>query len=69
MKQKVYGQDHPRQPRMSNAQVQQEIHNFLRALDSYPARAAKEPRVSFHQHLCSLFATDQNQRESRARRP
>jgi hypothetical protein len=38
------------------AQVREEIQNFLQALDSYPARVAKEPRVSFHQHLCSLFA-------------
>jgi hypothetical protein len=37
-------------------QVQEEIRNFLQALDSYPARVAKEPRVSFHQHLCSVFA-------------
>jgi hypothetical protein len=36
-------------------QVQEEIRNFLQALDSYPARVAKEPRVSFHQHLCSVF--------------
>jgi hypothetical protein len=36
-------------------QVRQEIQSFLHALDSYPARVAKEPRVSFHQHLCSVF--------------
>jgi hypothetical protein len=35
---------------------QQEIQNFLRAVDSYPARVAKEPRVTFRQHLCSIFA-------------
>jgi hypothetical protein len=39
--------------------VQEEIRNFLRAIDSYPARVAKEPRVSFHQHLCSLFTAAQ----------
>jgi hypothetical protein len=52
-----------------NAQVQQEIQSFLRALDSYPARVAKEPRVSFHQHLRSFFAADRDDRhDSRTRR-
>jgi hypothetical protein len=37
-------------------QVRREIQEFLRAVDSYPARVAKEPRVSFQQHLCSIFA-------------
>ena len=37
-------------------EVQEEIQNFLRAVDSYPARVAKEPRVTFKQHLCSIFA-------------
>jgi hypothetical protein len=43
--------------RSRSVQVQREIRNFLQALDSYPARVAQEPRVSFHQHLCSVFAT------------
>jgi hypothetical protein len=47
-------------------QVREEIQNFLQALDSYPARAAKEPRVSFHQHLCSIFATRNDRAEDRA---
>ncbi len=51
------------------AQVQEEIQNFLHALDSYPARVAKEPRVSFHQHLCSLFAArGDNRSDHRSRR-
>jgi hypothetical protein len=55
------------------AQVRQEIQNFFRALDSYPARVAKEPRLSFHQHLCSLFAASpgrgsDDRRETRPRR-
>lgn len=37
-------------------EVEEEIQHFLHALDSYPARVAKEPKVSFHQHLCSIFA-------------
>jgi hypothetical protein len=53
---------------VSNAEVQREINNFLQALNSYPARAAKEPRVSFHQHLRRLFADDADHREARARR-
>ena len=34
--------------------VAQEIQNFLEAVDSYPARVAKEPRVTFRQHLSSI---------------
>ena len=50
-------------------QVQEEIRNFLQALDSYPARVAKEPRVSFHQHLCSLsVAAHDDRRDTRSRR-
>jgi hypothetical protein len=49
-------------------QVQNEIQNFFQALDSYPARVAKEPRVSFHQHLCSVFAgAHDGRRDTRSR--
>jgi hypothetical protein len=34
--------------------VQQEIDNFLRALSSYPDRFAREPCLSFQQHLSSI---------------
>jgi hypothetical protein len=52
-----------------NEQVQAEIQGFLHALDSYPARVAKEPRISFHQHLCSFFAVaHDDRRENRSRR-
>jgi hypothetical protein len=52
-----------------NEQVQAEIQGFLHALDSYPARVAKEPRISFHQHLCSFFAVEQDERRAnRSRR-
>ncbi len=51
-------------------QVQREIQNFLQALDSYPARVAREPRLSFHQHLCSVFAAARDhRRDPRADRP
>jgi hypothetical protein len=56
MTQKVQDQIQPRQAAVRNAQVQLEIKNFLQAIDSYPARAAKEPDVTFQQHLCSIFA-------------
>jgi hypothetical protein len=52
----------PRNAQVCNAQVQEEIQNFLLALDSYPDRVAKEPRVSFHQHLCSFFAAAHDDR-------
>jgi hypothetical protein len=34
--------------------VQQEIDRFLRALSSYPDRFAREPYLSFQQHLSSI---------------
>jgi hypothetical protein len=53
------------QPRESvqarEAQVRREIEGFLRAVSSYPKRAAKEPRVSFQKHLCSVFAASEPQ--------
>jgi hypothetical protein len=45
-------------------EVQEEIQNFLRAVDSYPARVAKEPRVTFQQHLCSIFAASNNRNDN-----
>jgi hypothetical protein len=36
-------------------QVKQEIEDFLAALSSYPARVAKEPQVSFEEHLFSVI--------------
>jgi len=35
-------------------EVQEEINSFLRALRSYPDRFAREPYLSFQQHLSSL---------------
>jgi len=54
MKRKLHGQIQPHDVLRRGAQVRQEIQNFFLALDSYPARAAKEPRISFQQHLCSV---------------
>ncbi len=57
---------HHVQPRESvqprDQQVLREIQGFLRAVNSYPARVAKEPRVSFQQHLCSIFASQSDPR-------
>jgi len=41
--------------------VHQEIDNFLRALRSYPDRFAREPDLSFQQHLSSIVAPDHQQ--------
>jgi hypothetical protein len=35
-------------------EVQREIENFLQAVRSYPDRFAREPDLSFQQHLCSI---------------
>jgi hypothetical protein len=76
MKRKVHYQVQPTEiapPR--GEQVHEEIQKFFLALDSYPARVAKEPRIRFHQHLSSIFAarssdkdTEKARRDQRARR-
>lgn len=35
-------------------EAQREIDSFLRAVSSYPARFAREPYLSFQQHLSSI---------------
>ena len=42
--------------RIIDGEVQKEIQNFLQAVNSYAARVAKEPGISFRQHLSSIFA-------------
>jgi hypothetical protein len=37
------------------AEVRQEIEDFLAALSSYPERVAKDPSISFEQHLYSVI--------------
>lgn len=67
MKRKNQKMQHAVQPRqfepLRNKQVQEEIQNFLHALDSYPARAAKEPRISFQQHLSGFLASAGDDRQ------
>ena len=53
---------------ISAEQIWAEINSFRQAVDSYPARAAKEPGLSFHQHLGSFFVTDENNDADRSRR-
>ena len=74
MKPKMHQQIQPREiaaPHSAQIRIQgeaqEEIQNFLRAVDSYPARVAKEPRVTFQQHLCSIFAA-RNDRNDTYRR-
>jgi hypothetical protein len=40
-------------------EVQREIENFMRALTSYPDRFARDPYLSFEQHLLCIAAADQ----------
>ena len=44
----------------SHEQAKSEIQSFLRAVDSYPARVAENPALTFHQHLRSLLASAQS---------
>jgi hypothetical protein len=58
--------------RLTNAarehEVQREIDSFLRAISSYPDRFAREPYLSFQQHLSSIVtaahpsSTDESRR-------
>jgi hypothetical protein len=43
-------------------EVQHEIDSFLRALRSYPDRFAREPYLSFQQHLSSIVTATQPSR-------
>lgn len=37
-------------------QAEKEIHNFLKAMNSYPARFAQNPELSFEDHLFTITA-------------
>jgi len=49
-------------------EVQQEIENFRKALISYPGHFARDPRLSFEEHLFSL-AAQTNRQETAVRKP
>jgi hypothetical protein len=40
-------------------EVRQEIENFLNALSSYPDRFARDPYISFEEHLFIVTAENQ----------
>jgi hypothetical protein len=57
MKQKIHNQvQPPENVRSHNQQARQDIQNFKSAVNSYPAQAAKKPRLTFQQHLLGLLA-------------
>ena len=39
-------------------EVQREIDGFLRAVNSYPDRFAREPYLSFQQHLSNIVTAE-----------
>lgn len=43
-----------------NREVKQEIENFLEALRSYPDQFARQPYLSFEQHLYSITTANQH---------
>jgi hypothetical protein len=67
MKPKVHAQVQPREVVRGDAQVRREIRNFLAALDSYPAHAAKQSRLSFQQHLGSISTAHDDRRVKRTK--
>jgi hypothetical protein len=69
MKPKLQYQIQPgKLPSTRSEQFREEVKGFLQAVNSYPARVAEEPSLSFYQHLRSFFGTARNiDRESRPR--
>ena len=49
-----------------NERVRVEIHSFLQALNSYPDRFKKDPRITFEKHHSGLVALAQSQPRRRA---
>jgi hypothetical protein len=43
-----------------NRQAFKEIREFLRAVESYPERVAKEPTITFRRHLSSVMAAPED---------
>lgn len=48
--------------RASDPAVQQEIETFFQAVDSYPANHARQPGLTFQEHLCAIIAGDSEMR-------
>lgn len=55
-------------PVTSAADVQREIENFVRAVDSYAAHAAQQPDLSFQKHLVNTCASEEGRPAARTRR-
>lgn len=51
----------------ANAQVRQEMQAFLKALESYPERVARDPELTFEQHHISLMRPLRAYRARRSR--
>ncbi len=51
------------QVRIAKRKVEEEIQNFLEAVDSYPAHVAKDPGISFQQHLGNIVAARKDKRD------
>ena len=45
----------------NNDQVLAEMQMFLRALNSYPERFARDPQTTFEQHCYSLIAAEKSE--------
>jgi hypothetical protein len=54
MKTKTHHATHSGVAETREHEVQREIDSFLRAVSSYPDRFAREPYLSFQQHLSSI---------------
>jgi hypothetical protein len=44
-------------------EVEEEIQHFLQAVKSYPSRVAKEPGITFQQHLSDIVAPGHDRAE------
>jgi hypothetical protein len=75
MKPKMQHQVQPReiaplrgvQVQIIQREVEEEIRDFLQAINSYPARVAKEPRLSFQKYLSSIFAASHDEHDPHGR--
>ena len=52
----------------SEVRAQVEFEKFLQALSSYPDRVARDPAVSFEQHLCSVACAERARNSEERRR-
>jgi hypothetical protein len=48
----------------SNRLASEALQQFIRAIESYPERFAKEPGISFRRHLSSLFTASRKDKDA-----